>query len=176
MMGSWNVNVVTGGMPEKLATAFCEFQIVGAQYNPIAYLGSQIVNGVNHAILAEQILTTGKDVKNIVLMIFNEKEDKFTLVNIERVVEGNEVPGGIFIDVKTKENVPAEAQDVFNAKFSEFVGSAIEPFAYLGSQVVNGVNYLFAAEVKPTVKDPVKKVSIITVNSVTKDATFQDIL
>ena len=56
MLGSWEVNVVTGGMPQKVATAFGELagSLVGAEYTPIAYLGSQQVNGVNHAVLAEQ--------------------------------------------------------------------------------------------------------------------------
>lgn len=55
MVGNWEVKVAVDAMPQKVATAFGKvFEgFVGAQYTPIAYLGSQIVNGENHAILAE---------------------------------------------------------------------------------------------------------------------------
>ena len=81
LVGGWSVDVVVGGMPEKVATAFASLnELAGAEYTPIAYLGSQLVNGVNHAVLAEQLLITGKDTKNVVLVIFNEKESDCTLV------------------------------------------------------------------------------------------------
>ena len=71
--GGWSVNVEVGKMPQKVATAFSKLgDLVGASYTPIAYLGSQVVNGINHAVLAEQTVLTGKDTKNIVVIIFNE--------------------------------------------------------------------------------------------------------
>lgn len=75
MLGSWDVKVVVGSLPEKVATAVGELgeKLIGAEYTPIAYLGSQLVNGTNHAVLAEQVLTTGRDTKNIVVLTFNEK-------------------------------------------------------------------------------------------------------
>lgn len=53
MVGEWKVEVNVGGMPQKVATAMGEINMLGAEYEPIAYLGSQVVNGVNHAVLAE---------------------------------------------------------------------------------------------------------------------------
>ena len=37
-------------MPQKVATAIAELNLIGAEYAPIAYLGSQLVNGVNHGV------------------------------------------------------------------------------------------------------------------------------
>ena len=67
ILGGWNIGVVTGGMPQKVATAFGKLaeQLIGCEYTPIAYLGSQQVNGINHAVLAEQTVITGKDTKYI---------------------------------------------------------------------------------------------------------------
>ena len=69
MVGTWNVKVHVDGMPQQVATAFGDIlgNLFGAKYNPIAYLGEQVVNGTNHAILAEQTVVTGEDQKNIVL-------------------------------------------------------------------------------------------------------------
>ena len=83
-------------MPQKVASAFSEVlgELLGAEYTPIAYLGEQLVNGTNHAVLAEQTLVNGKDTKNVVVVILNERGDSFTLSNIERVVETGAPLGG----------------------------------------------------------------------------------
>lgn len=174
MVGTWEINVTTSGMPQKVATAFAELNgtILGAQYTPIAYIGSQVVNGTNHAVLAEQLIVTGKDTKNIVLIIFNEKPEGVTVVNIERVVEGGMPMGGIQIDVQT--DIPEEAKNAFAEVFEGFVGSKVEPFALLATQVTKGVNYIFAATVTPITKEPKTKFAIVTVNALEKSVTFSD--
>lgn len=176
MVGSWDIKVTTGGMPQKVATAFAELRdkLIGAEYTPIAYLGSQVVNGINHAVLAEQLLTTGKDTKNVVVVIFNEKEGKVTLSNIERVVSSGGELGGIKVDVKTE--IPDEAREALNGVLSGFVGSKIEPFAYLGQQVTKGVDYIFAATVAPVTLNPEVKVAIVVANAMENKLYIKDIL
>lgn len=178
MLGSWNIDVAVGSMPEKVATAVSELanQLVGAEYEPIAYLGSQIVNGTNHAVLAKQTVLAGKDTTNVVVLIFNEKpgEMKCTLVNIERVVEQGGQEGGINVDVKTE--IPADAQKEFDEAFEGFVGSTVKPFALLGTQVVNGVNYIFACEITSVTVEPQTSVAIVTVNSNTGIVSFDDLI
>lgn len=168
--GKWDVNIHVGGMPEKLATAFGDFKLVGAEYTPIAYLGSQLVNGVNHAVLAEQLVLAGKDTKNIVVMIFNEKANTFTLTGIERVVEGGAELGGTAVDVKT--DIPAEAKDAFDSIVGKLVGVDVKLFALLATQVVKGVNYVFAAEVTKVTKEAEKEFAIVTVNALTNKVAF----
>ena len=176
MVGEWKVEVNVGGMPQKVATAMGEINMLGAEYEPIAYLGSQVVNGVNHAVLAEQIVITGRDTKNIVVLKFNEKPNdmKVALVGIETVVSGGAEFGGIALDVKT--DIPEDAKTAWDEAFKDFVGSDVKPFAYLGSQVVNGMNYIFAAEVTPVVPDPVSRLAVVTVNTAEKHAYFGDLL
>ena len=177
MVGSWNVNVSIGAMPEKVATAVSALdEMVGVVYKPIAYLGTQVVNGTNHAVLCEQTVLTGKDTKNVVVAIFNENPGdlKLTLVAIERIVESGAPEGGIVVDASTE--IPAEAKAAFDAQFEAFVGSKVEPFAYLGSQVVNGVNYLFAATVTPVSENPVVSAAVVIVNNTTGEVSFTDIL
>jgi len=178
MLGAWNVGVVVNSMPEKVATAFAEITgtLKGAQYTPIAYLGSRVVNGTNHAILCEQVLTTGRDDKNVVMMIINEKSEGFTLVSIDRVVEGTTGDGAVTVDVKT--DIPTDAMVVFDEALVGFVGASVQPFALLGTQIVKGVDYIFACEVTLTTAVPVKKVSLVTVNALAdkKVVSFENIL
>lgn len=175
-LGGWNINV-SDKMPQKVATAFGNLhdQLIGAKYTFIAYLGSQSVNGVNHAVLAEQLVISGEDTKNVVVIIFNERGMDCNLVNIERVVESGGELGGIQIDVQVKD-VPDEAQQAFDSVIEGFVGSKVEPFAYLGSQVTKGTNYIFAATVTPVVPDAKPKVSLVVVNSMTGELAISDML
>ena len=57
-----------------------------------------------------------------------------------------------------------------------FVGSKVEPFAYLGSQVVKGINYVFAAQVTPVYPDAATSIEIVTVNAMVNKINFTDIL
>lgn len=179
MTGAWKIDVnASGALPQKVATAFGKLseQLVGAEYTPIAYLGEQVVNGTNYAVLAEQLILTGKDTKNVVLMIFNVKPNDMeaTLVNIERVVESGGELGGIQVDVQT--NIPEEAMTAFNTTLEGFLGSKIEPFALLGTQVTKGTNYIFAAKVTPMTLNGEPEVQLITVNPMTKDIIFTNIM
>ena len=180
MVGSWEVNVSVGSMPQKVATACSKLNdLVGAEYTPIAYLGSQLVNGTNHAVLMEQLLITGKDTKNIVLVIFNEKPgslDDLTLVSIERLIEGGSGMGGVTVDVKVKEEMDKEALEAFHSALGNFVGKTVVPFAQLASQVVKGINYVFAYEGAPVTLDAKKEVGLVTVNSLTGTVRFVNIL
>lgn len=181
ILGGWKVDVQIGKMPEQVATAFGNIMgnLVGAQYTPIAYLGSQEVNGTNHAILAEQLIITGVDTKNIVCVILNEKQvsvagSDFALVNINKVVDGGVKFGGVKIDVMTE--LTDEVKAVFHDAFEGYVGSRIEPFALLGTKVVKGIQYKFIAKVTPVVKDPEATVELITINGLTGEIDFEDVI
>ena len=180
MLGSWEIDVTVGSMPEKVATAFGQMSetLLGAAYEPIAYLGSQVVNGTNYAVLAEQTLTDGKDTKNVVLVIFNEKPGSMNLIlaNIERVVCGNADCGGVDVNVETE--ISKGVQLVFDKAMEGFVGSSVVPFALLGTQIVHGKNFLFAAEVDMLTdkKEAAKTVAVVTVNEMDNSISFQKIL
>lgn len=78
VLGGWNLDEVKGtALPQKVQTDFTAVtaELVGAEYEPIAYLGSQQVNGTNYRILALQRLVTPNAEKRFVKMIINEELD-----------------------------------------------------------------------------------------------------
>ena len=174
--GSWDIAVEIGKMPQKVASAVTELneKIVGAEYEPIAYIGSQVVNGVNHAVLAKQIVVTGRDNENIVVLIFNEKNDGVALVSIERVLEGGAPLGGVNIDVQT--DIPEDIEEMFMDAFVPYVGAAVTPYAFLGTQVVKGTNYIFAATLSTVAVEPEEKAMLVTVNPLTQKISMTDML
>ena len=175
-LGGWEVKVCNNGFPQKVATAITRFdeQILGAEYVPISYLGSQVVNGINHAVLAEQTLLTGRDTKNAVVMVFNEppKAMDASLVSINTLVAGGHGMGAVEINMTT--DIPVDAKAAFVKAFEGFVGSKVEPFAYIGQQVTKGVNYIFACTVTPvTLETQPQTLSLVTVNSLDNKADMK---
>ena len=174
--GSWDIAVQVGKLPQKVATAFDNLNIVGTEYELIAYIGNQVVNGTNHAVLAKQTILNGKDTENVVVMIFNEKPNDMNavLVSIDRVLESGEPFGGVHVDVTTE--LSDEMINIWNDAFEGFVGSTVTPYALLGTQITNGTNYIFAAALATTAFEPEEHAMIVTINPMTKKVQMGDML
>ena len=174
--GNWDIAVQIGKLPQKVATAFDSLNIVGAEYELIAYIGNQVVNGTNHAVLAKQTILNGKDTENVVVMIFNEKPNDMNavLVSIDRVLESGGIMGGPHVDVKTELN--DEVMNIWNDAFESFVGSTVTPYVLLGTQVTTGTEYIFAATLSTTALEPEEHAMIVTINPMTKKVKMGDML
>ena len=74
-------------MPQEAASAWSAFDgtMTGAAYKPIAYVGKQVVKGVNHVFLAEQTLITANPERHIVAVKINEFEGNHNILAIERI-------------------------------------------------------------------------------------------
>lgn len=78
LLGGWNLDEIkTTALPQKVQSAFTAVtgELVGADYEPIAYLGSQVVNGTNYRVLCLQKLVVPNAEKRIVKMIIHEELD-----------------------------------------------------------------------------------------------------
>ena len=78
ILGGWNLDEIKGcNLPQRVQSAFTAVtgELVGADYEPIAYLGSQQVNGMNYRVLALQKLVIPNAEKKIVKMIIHEEQD-----------------------------------------------------------------------------------------------------
>lgn len=177
LLNGWTINI-SKNLPQKVATAMAALAEthLGAQYRPVLYLGSQVVNGTNHAVLAEQVVVTGRDTTNAVIVIFNEKpgDIELALVSIERIVEGGIGFGGTTVNITT--DISEEAMDVWQKSFEGFVGSDIVPIAHIGSQVINGVAQIYLATVKAVVPNAVERVMLVTINPVMKTVSHTHVL
>lgn len=62
--GGWEItkdalNSSACNLPQQVASAFSKvtMELVGAKYEPLLYLATQVVNGTNHMILCKQALS-----------------------------------------------------------------------------------------------------------------------
>lgn len=172
--GGWQINI-SKNMPQKVATVMSELSTnkLGCEYSPIAYLGFQQVNGTNHAVLAEQIQLTGRDSKNAVVVVINEQPGAIdtSVVDIHRIVESGGVLGGVNIEMSL--GIPEDVQKIFDKKIEKFTGAKVEPFAYVGSQVTKGIDYILIAKVAPVVLGDKTELAIVVVNEMEDVIKFE---
>ena len=73
-LGGWNIDEMRScNLPQKVQSAFTAVTggIVGAEYMPVLYVGSQVVNGMNYCVLAVQTIITANPEKRFVKMVIN---------------------------------------------------------------------------------------------------------
>ena len=88
MVGGWNFDVLkVCDLPEKVATGFTEVfsKLVGAEYMPVLYCGSQAVHGMNHMLICKSKICHPDAVDRITKVVLNEVEDKWSIVLIEEI-------------------------------------------------------------------------------------------
>ena len=74
LLGGWDVSEMKGvNLPQKVQSAFTAVtaRLDGQDYEPVLYVGSQVVNGTNHCILALQRLVVLGPESRLVKMIIN---------------------------------------------------------------------------------------------------------
>ena len=75
LLGGWDISGMKPcNLPQKVASALTAVTggLVGADYQPVLYVGSQVVNGTNYCIIALQRLVTRNPETRLVKMIINE--------------------------------------------------------------------------------------------------------
>jgi len=175
-LGGWKINFKVGSYPQKIASKLSEgIKLCGCTYKDVAYLGSQEVVGTNHAILAEQTVTNGEDTKNVVILIFNEKQDSMdvSLVDIHRIVESGGKLGGTQINLTTE--IPEDAQEVFDNRVTR-LGATVTPVAFIGTKVTSGTDYKFLAVIDPAIRDSELELAIVTINPMRKSMDLENVL
>ncbi len=89
-LGCWNIDEMKPcNLPQRAASAFTAVtsELVGAEYMPVLYVGTQLVKGTNHCILALQTLVVPNSPKKLVKMVINEglEQNEYTLVSIRGI-------------------------------------------------------------------------------------------
>ena len=77
-LGAWNIDEMKGvNLPQKVQSEFTSVTggLTGAEYEPVLYVGKQLVNGTNYCVIAVQTLVTSTPVKRLVKMVIHESID-----------------------------------------------------------------------------------------------------
>ena len=146
-------------------------ELDGADYEPYAYVASQVVAGTNHLILCK------------VTPVVPDAVTTYALVTIYEDLNGNAEITSIFdskaeapVDFSDEELTPSgagtepdspavtdEAREALTKAAQTLTGAEYEPVALLETQIVAGMNYRLLCKATPTVPDPEIYYAIVTV-------------
>jgi len=147
-MGEWKIKIDVDKMPQIIATAFDDFKnsVKGTNYEFIAYLGNQLVNGENHAIIAEQIIEKNR---NIVIILFNVVNSTVIAIAVERLITTGNNLGDY--SIRIEKEISKEVLDTYNKGRVGFVGYKFFLKALLAEQMLSEgkKKYIILAEADP---------------------------
>ena len=121
---------------------------VGSDITPVAYLGSQVVAGVNHRYLCriKAVVPNAKEYYAFVTVFEdpdgNASITKISTTDVETNING--LSGGWFQSSSAK--VPKSLRTAFDNALMGLVGVGYNPVAVLSQQVVAGMNYCLLCE------------------------------
>lgn len=171
--GGWSANsgaLSLDANPEvKAAFEKATEGLTGYGYEPIAYLGSQVVAGTNYRILcrasavvpdaapAYEIVTIYEDLDGAAVIT-----ESVAVPGVPEEVEG--LDGGWTVNAAdfTPEANP-DAKAALETATGNLLGVGYEPIAFLASQVVAGTNYKMFCRTTPVIPDAEPFFTVVTV-------------
>ena len=91
IIGGWNIDdLKRTNLPQKATSAFTKFTdgLTGAEYEPLLFVGTQLVNGTNYCYIALQTIICANPMKRLVKLILNESSDgKVKAVSVTRIMK-----------------------------------------------------------------------------------------
>lgn len=137
--------------------------LVGVDYVPVAYLGSQVVAGTNHVFLVKgTVVVPNAPVSYALVYLYQDLQGGVTLMNIADLgivpqedgtvaaPEDGLMGGWSYAEAP---EITEEIQARLDKALEGLVGAAYVPVANLGEQVVAGRNRCLLCQVTPVVPD-----------------------
>ena len=147
--GGWSTGSleITDEIRELIEKATAD--LVGADYEAVAYIGKQIVNGTNHRILCKITPVTQNPVaKYAVVTIYEDLQGN---AEIKEILDSEAEAGtGGALGGWKEINPPVvtdEAKAALEKATEKLVGAEYKPVALIATQLVSGTNYLILCEV-----------------------------
>jgi hypothetical protein len=166
--GAYKIDIAVEAFPQKVASYGLPVlnSLVGVDYRAIAYLGSQLVNGTNHAILVLAKPVTQDPVTTLKVVILHEKmideiKYEFTIGSIGESIltYGPGIPGGLTAPESFADT--AEEAAALWAKCEPMVGASYVPKCVLATGVVNGIKTIVLAEATLSTLPTVQKAVVM---------------
>ena len=142
--------------------------MLGADYTPVAYIGSQVVSGTNHAVLCK-IAPAVPDASATysIVILYEDLEGNVEITDVldseaEAPAEQEEGVNGGWADAESPV-MTEEAKAALDKATEELLGAEYSPVALLGTQVVAGTNYSILCEVSAATPETESEYAIVHV-------------
>ena len=163
-------------LPEDAQTAFDKALagFTGSDVEPMALLGTQVVAGMNYAILCRVTPVTPDPIPSVqVVTVYADLSGGAKILSVvdldiaalseKKDTEGTAtgLAGGWTPAEMPVANLPAEAANAFTKAIEDLTGAGYDPTAVLATQLVSGTNYAILANQTVITSDPVHNVCIV---------------
>jgi len=132
----------------------------GFFFEPVAFLGSQIVAGTNYCFLCEPTVkgNGGLNSHSLVYVHVDLKGEASLLAEERLVLPGTENAGKEFQKAggwsySESTEITDKVKEIMKKATETLTGETYEPVAYIGSQVVSGTNHAILCKASPSVKE-----------------------
>ena len=140
-------------------------EMVGATYEPVAYLGTQVVAGTNHLLLCKVTPVTPDAVATYALVtVYEDLEGGAKIIDVL-----NSNAEAVFADApgswteSEKLDVTKESKEALEHAAEYLTGATYSPVALLATQVVSGTNYRILCSVTPVTPNAESSYEIVEV-------------
>lgn len=180
IVGGWGTGTISGSdIPEDAKAALDKALegMLGAKYTPVAYLGSQVVAGLNYSFLCTVTTVTATPVTKLVkVIVYKDLEGNASItdtidVNVVDYVASNtdlnfsdaNLAGGWTPNTESVAVLPEKAQAAFDKANEGLLGVNYKPLALLGSQVVAGTNYAVLVSASTVTAEPASALAVMVI-------------
>jgi len=150
MIGGWtrpDSPAVTDEVKELMEKALED--LVGMDYIPVAYIGTQVVAGTNHAILCRvKAVTPDAAETYAIVYLYEDLEGNVEITEVKDFgaqTNINDLDGGWS---QADAEVSEEAKAAFEEATGKMIGADYDLIALVSTQVVSGMNYCFLCTVR----------------------------
>jgi len=172
--GGWEIVEApeAASLPGEVQTAFDQFmENYNDELTPMAYYGKQITSGTNYGLVCKS--KNDNDLQTVVLqedpeLGMSAVVNRFNIAGYTdskgAELSGEAEDGAWEVPYDTAGSpIPEDAQAAYDTARQAYEGTAPEPLALLGTQVVAGTNYAFLAKGKTETDDPVTAIQVVVV-------------
>lgn len=159
-VGGWSVPQDTKITEEELKIFNKAIEgLTGVGYEPVAYLGSQVVAGTNHCFLCKSTVIYPGATNRYTLVYIYEKFDgteeilKFEDVTLPGTADADGTPIAGGWSYAEDPAVEGKVSEVVGKATGKLLGAEYEPVANIGSQVVAGINHAVLCRITAVTPD-----------------------
>ena len=171
LLGGWTLKLERADkLPQALASAFTKLfaDRLGGSYNPLYYVGTQQVNGINHKLIVERTkqVSGGKTIKDFAVVTINIPAGDF---KAEAATKVSEEDATDFV-------LRDEIEKGVKKALADFTGANHKPILELGEQVVKGIDYHFICESKGSYPNAEPYLTRVAINNFQDNWTIDQIV
>lgn len=181
VVGGWTVNTefVEADIPEEAKAAFDKAieGYTGVGLVPVAYLGSQVVAGVNYSFLCTSTAILAKPVVSLsVVTVFSALDGSAKITDVVKLdiskfntdaedaqFDPSGILGGRYVAEASGTALPENAQTAFDKAAAGLMGVNYTPLALMGTQVVAGTNYAILCRASTVTAEPAYALAVMIV-------------